>query len=276
MTAKICSVLIILVLVGLAVNTAHAQLEEPDVIQLPEPKTPLGEGFHNSLGFDVFINYFGFGIGGTYGRVVGPYTELTFRTGITGIRDASEQNFQSFLTGQRIVPNKYKRAFGFPFMIGVKQRLFARYVDDNLRFFVSGAMGPAMAFTYPYVSDSRDKIAGVPNGFRDFQLTPQGFLVPIEKINDFFTGWSEGESHWGYSGEIKIGVDLGKKFNSRTTIEFGYSFYYFKEGLQIMEPYKPTEYNELGEPVFETREKFFDAQKYFGTPQIKFTFGGMW
>lgn len=268
MKTKIYSILLMVLLVAFASGTAYAQLEEPEVVELPDPKTPLSEGVHNSIGVDVMLNNFGFGIGGTYGRIIGPYTELTFRTGITGIRDASEQNFQSFLTGQEIIPNKYKRAFGFPFLVGLKQRLFAKHIDDNLRFFVSGTAGPAMAYAFPYVRDSNG------NGFRDFQVTPQGFLVPIERVNDFFTGWSEGESKWGYSGEIKIGVDLGSEFKSRTTIEFGYFFYYFKEGLQIMEPYKPTAYNEQGVPV--DRTEFFEAQKYFGTPQIKFTFGGMW
>lgn len=268
---------LVLTLLLLVLNsTAIAQIEEPEVVKKAQPKTPLSEGFKNGLGFDLFVNNFGFGIGGTYSRVVAPYTEVTFRTGITGIRDASEQNFQSFLTGQQIIPNKYKRALGFPFLLGVKQRLFARHIEDNMRFFVSAAGGPALAFTFPYVSDTVVPAYGEPNGFRDFQVGPNGFLYPVERVNDFFTGWSEGETKWGYSGAIKIGVDLGRKFKSRTTIEFGYFFYYFTDGLQIMEPYKPTAYNADGEPIFESRVKFFDAQKYFGTPQIKFTFGGMW
>lgn len=270
MIKKIFTVFVLTLLAGVFANSAIAQIEEPEVIGKENPKTPLSEGYHNGIGFDVVINNFGFGIGGTYGRAVAPYTELTFRTGITGIRDASEQNFQSFLTGQQIVPNKYKRGFGFPFLFGVKQRLFARHIEDNMRFFVSASGGPALTFTYPYVRDSNN------NGFRDFQVGPNGFLFPVERINDFFSGWSEGETKWGYSGAIKVGVDLGSKFKSRTTIEFGYFFYYFSEGLQIMEPYKPTEYNADGEPVFNSRVEFFDAQKYFGTPQIKFTFGGMW
>jgi len=264
----ISAVLVGVLMLGLAVNNSQAQLTEPDVVDIPDPKTPLSEGYNNSLGFDVFVNNFGFGIGGTYGRVIGPYTELTFRTGITGIRDASEQNFQSFFTGQQIVPNKYKRAFGFPFLVGLKHRLFARQIDDNLRFFVSGAVGPAMAFTFPYVQDVDD------NGYRTFRQTPQGFLVPQERVNDFFTGWKDGESKWGFNGEVKIGVDLGSTFSSRTTIEFGYFFYYLKQGLQIMEPFKPTGYGQEGFPT--GRTEFFDAQQYFGTPQIKFTFGGMW
>lgn len=280
-TAKFYLPLAILVLVGLAANTSYAQLEEPEVVEIAEPKTPFSEGYHNSLGVDVMVNNFGFGIGGTYGRIIAPYTELTLRAGITGIRNDSEQNFQSFLTGQQIIPNKYKRAFGFPFSLGLKQRVFARQVEDNLRFFVSGAAGPAMAFTYPYVRDQDG------NGFRTFRATEDGFLVPIERVNDFFSGWSNGETHWGLNGEIKIGVDIGSDFDSRTTVEFGYFFYYFKQGLQIMEPFQPVTneqgqplYNEQGFPVERDengeRNPFISAQKYFGTPQIKITFSGMW
>lgn len=246
-----------------------AQLKEPEVDKIAEPKTPLSEGFHNSVGFDIFLNNFGFGLGGHYSRVLGPYTELTFRTAITGIRDVSEQTFQSFLTGQQIVPNKYKRAIGFPFILGVEQRLFARNIEDNFRFYVGGGAGPAMAFTFPYLNDVNN------NGFRDFQAR-QGYLIPRERVNDFFSGWKDGETRWGLSGELKIGVELGSSFGSVTTVEFGYFFYYFKQGLQIMEPYRPTEYDADGFPVEATKVPFNDAQKYFGTPQIKFSFGGMW
>lgn len=255
-------------------HEANAQLVEPEVKSKVQPKTPLTEGVHNSYGVDVFINNFGFGLGGYYSRVLGSYTSLTFRTGITGIRDASEQTFQSFLTGQEIIPNKYKRAFGFPFVVGLKQRLFPKKIEDGFRFYVRAGAGPAMAFTYPYVQEGSQ-----PNGFRDFRLVSQNgqnFLIPIERVNDFFSGWSEGKSEWGFNGEIAIGVDLGSSFSSKTTVEFGYFFYYFKQGLQIMEPYRPTEYDDQGFPINATKVPFNDAQKYFGTPQIKFTFGGMW
>ncbi|GAA5522319.1 hypothetical protein LQ318_11260 [Aliifodinibius salicampi] len=264
---------LLLFVLGITVNTAQAQLEEPDVIEKSEPKTPLSEGYHNDIGFDVVLNNFGFGIGGHYSRVLGDYTELTFQTAITGIRDVSEQNFQNFFTGNQIIPNRYKRAFGFPFLLGMEQRIFARQIEDSFRLFVGGAVGPAMAFTYPYINDADG------SGFRTY-VVRSGFLRPTERVNDFFTGWSEGESHWGYSGELKIGADIGSSFGTRTTVEFGYFFYYFSEGLQLMEPYRPYGYDENGNPVIFNAEgeqrPHFDAQKYFGTPQIKFTFGSMW
>lgn len=252
--------------------TALAQLEEPDVQGKSAPKTPLSEGYRNEIGFDIMLNNFGFGVGGHFSKVIGDYTELTLQTGITGIRDVSEQTFQSFFTGNRTIPNKYERAFGFPFLFGLEQRIFADKISDSFRLYIGGALGPAMAFTYPYLDDRDD------NGFRTIQYDPQtGFIIGAERLNDFFTGWGDGSTHWGASGELVIGADIGRTFGNRTRVEFGYFFYYFKQGLQIMEPYRPTEYNaETGLPINGTKEKFFDAQQYFGSPQIKFTFGSMW
>lgn len=275
---KVIPFLAVLVLAA-GVQLSEAQLQEPDVREVDQPRTPFGEGFRNSLSFNVLLNNFGFGIGGEYSKVVGPYTELTFRTGITGIRDVSEQNFQDFFTGQRIIPNKYKRGLGFPFLVGIERRLFAEEISDNFRFLVSGAAGPALAFTYPYVDDNNG------DGFRTRVLqtlsTGQQVAVPAEGINDFFTGWSEGETDWGFNGELKIGVSLGENFSKRTKIEFGYFFYYFKDGLEIMEPNQPAT-NEQGQVIYGPdgfpvgSEPFFPPQKYFGTPQFTITFGGMW
>lgn len=253
---------------------AQAQLEEPDVLERDRPATPLSNGYRNGLGFDVVLNNFGFGIGGQYSRVVGPYSNLTFQTGITGIRDVSEQSFQDFFTGQRIIPNKYNRALGFPFLIGYERRLFAEQIADNFRFFVAGSAGPALAFIYPYIDDVDD------NGFRTFVITTSG-LRPVERVNDFFSGWGQGSTRWGGAGEIKFGVSLGEDFKRQTTIEFGYFFYYFDPGIQVMEPFRPFGYDsQTGLPVAVNsegeRNPFFDPQKYFGTPQIVIRFGGMW
>lgn len=246
----------------------YAQLQEPDVRAIDEPRTPTELGFSNRIGASVYLNNFGFALGGTFTHALGPFTELTFSTGITGIRDVSEQSFQNFFTGQQIVPDKFKRALGFPFLFGVKQRIFANRIADNFRFFVAGSGGPAMAFVYPYLRDSND------NGFRDFQLTPFG-LQATERINDFFSGWGDGSTEWGAAGEMSIGVDLGSNFKRQSTLEIGFFFYYFSQGLQIMEPFRPKGYSsETGLPV--GQEPFFDEQKFFVTPQIKFTYSGWW
>lgn len=270
--------LLVLILAVLGTQIVHAQLKEPEVRKVDRPLTPLSQGYHNSLGVDVMLNNFGFALGGQYSKVVGPYTELTFQTGITGIRDVSEQNFQDFFTGQRTIPNKYKRALGFPFLFGAERRLFANAIADNFRFFVAGAAGPAMAFVYPYINETEEP-GQIGYGLRTTIVDQNGFVRPVEEVNDFFTGWSDGETEWGFSGELKVGVTLGENFKRQTTFEFGYFFYYFKQGLQIMEPRRVVAYEQdpnLGIGVISETEPYFDAQKYFGTPQISIKFGGMW
>lgn len=271
------ALLLVLLVGAVSIQMAEAQLKEPEVRRVDSPLTPLSEGYHNSLAVDIMLNNFGFGVGGRYSKVVGPYTELTFQTGITGIRDVSEQNFQDFFTGQRTIPNKYKRALGFPFLFGIERRLFADAISDNFRFFIASSAGPALAFTYPYVDDTDN------NGLRttvvQTSVSGQQFAFPTEDINDFFTGWSKGETDWGFTGELKFGVALGDNFKRQTTIEFGYFFYYFNQGLQLMEPRRVVSYRldeTTGLGVIDETEPFFDAQKYFGTPQISVTFGGMW
>ena len=244
----------------------YAQTREPEVIPLPEPRTPLSEGKRNTLGFEVMVNNFGFGIGGHYSKVLGPFTQLTLNAGITGIRDVSEQTYTDPFFGQQIIPNKYNRAIAFPIHLGLKRRFFARKISDNFRFFVSASGGPVMAFVYPYFNDADG------NGFRN-SIDLGGGVFINERINDFFTGWKDGETHWGVTGNFKIGVDIGDNFSKLTTVEFGYMFYYFDDGLQMMEPRRPVAQNPDGSFV---TEPFFDAQKYFGTPQISLIFGGMW
>ena len=250
----------------------QAQLTEPDVRSIEDPKTPLDEGFDNRIGGGIYVNNFGFGIGGTYSHALSPYSELTFSAGITGIRDVSEQSFQDFFTGQRIVPNKYNRALGVPVMVGFKKRVFPREIADNFRFFVAASGGPALGIVTPYINDSDQ------NGYRSFRIvqTQFGRQVKIysEKKEGFFSGLGDASTQWGTAGEIKVGVDLGKNFKQQSTLEIGYFFYYFSQGIQIMEPFRATGVNDGG---FSTgQEPFFDDQKFFGTPQIKFTFSGWW
>lgn len=251
---------------------ANAQIREPEVIELPDPLTPVSEGKSDMLGVEVMVNNFGFGIGGRYGKVLGPFTELTLSAGITGIRDVSEQTYTDPFFGGQIVPNKYQRGISFPIMIGIKRRLFARNISDNFRFFISGSGGPVLAFTYPYFKDIDE------NGFRNLVLCGSG--VCLEEVNDFFSGWKDGSTQWGVAGNFKVGVDIGDNFTKLTTVEIGYLFYYFDKGLQIMEPRRPV-FDNTGAAVFNpdgslVTEPFFDSQKYFGTPKISLIFGGMW
>lgn len=272
---KVQSVPIILIVVVVLISCLHlpayAQLKEPEVKSSDNASYPLKEGLSNSIGGSAFVNNFGFGIGGNYSHALGPFTQFTFFAGVTGIRDASEISIQNFFTGRRVVPNKFNRALGFPFLFGIKKRLFPNQIADNFRFFVAASGGPSLAFVYPYLDDNDG------NGFRSTQLVEVAPGVNrrffTEEINDFFSGLGDGSTEWGATGEIKVGVDLGSNFKRQSTLEIGYFFYYFDQGIQILEPRRPVS-NTQGE-IIDIVESF-DAQKFFGTPQIKFTYSGWW
>lgn len=247
----------------------YAQVVEPELKRTTRVAVPLNENYQNAYGFNFLMNNFGFGTGFEFRRVVAPQTELFGTIRITGLRDASEQTFTDFFFGQQIVPNKYQRALAFPLMVGVRQRLFARTVQDDFRFFLSFSGGPVTAFSYPYFQDINN------NGFRET------FVDFFEPVNDMFSGLGDGIWHWGAAGELKVSLDIGSNFASLSSVEFGYFFYYFPDPIQIMMPFQPA-LNPDRRPgesgfMFENGElvlePFFEPQGFFGTPQITFSFG---
>jgi hypothetical protein len=272
---KTINYLIILPLCSLFMFTelVQAQIQEPEVLQIPRGFSTIQDNYGAGFGFNVVMNNFGFGAGGEFRQVIARETELTASLRMTGLRDPSEQTFTDIFFGQQIVPNKYQRAFAFPMLLGLRQRLFSDIIQEDYRFFMSAAIGPAAAFSYPYFDDRNE------NGFRE------QFQNYFEPVNDIFSGMGDGEWHWGGAGEFKIGLDIGSNFARLNSIEFGYYFYYFPDGIQIMMPNQPQlrenvgpgespfMFDEDGELLL---EPFYDAQRFFGSPQITFTFGWLW
>lgn len=250
-------------------SVVNGQIAEPEVERLSRDASTLSDHYNRGFGINVVMNNFGFGLGGEYRRIVAPQSELTASLRITGLRDASEQTFTDFFFGQQVIPNKFQRGIAIPLMIGMRQRVFANAIQDDFRFFVSASMGPAAAFTYPYFDDINN------NGYRE------QFQEFFEPVNDIFTGISDGDWHLGAAGEFKISLDIGSNFARMNSIEFGYFFYYFPDAIQIMMPNQPVIRNNVapGESPFVVEngelvlEPFFDPQKFFGSPQITFTFG---
>lgn len=250
-------------------DVLKAQIIEPELERTTRVATKLNDHYKTGYGFNFLMNNFGFGAGFELRRVIAPQTEFMGTIRITGLRDASEQTFTDFFFGQQIVPNKYQRALAFPLMIGVRQRLFARTIQDDFRFFLSLSAGPTAAFSYPYFQDINN------NGFRET------FVDYFEPVNDMFSGLDKGIWHWGGAGEIKLSLDIGRNFASLSSVEFGYYFYYFPDAIQIMMPNQPV-LNPNRRPgesgfIFENGElvlePFFEPQSFFGSPQITFTFG---
>lgn len=249
-------------------------VNEPELRPIDDPKTPLDEGVRNGIGFNVIINNFGFGLGAEYKRVFAPYLEGNVIFRFTGLRDVSEQTFTDIFFGQQVIPNKHRRAFAMPLTFGLRQRVFAERISDNYRFYLTGSLGPVLAFSYPYFEDVNN------NGYRE-QFQFQDGRRYAEPVNDIFTGLGDGDWDLGMAGEFSLSLDIGQNFARLTSVQFGYLFYYFDGGIQIMQPNQPS--FEGGTPSFEDilngnypMEPFFGPQKFFGSPQISFIFGRMW
>ena len=228
-------------------NVTAQERFEPEVLPIDPPITYSDVDYRNGLGFSIQLHNFGAGIGGQYRRVLGPLTEGLFEFHLTSLRDASEQSFTNYW-GQQIISNKYNRILNAPMMAGVKHRLFPEALSDNFRVYIQGVAGPTVAFVYPYFTD-----------------TGLGYRQQNQPPNDIFQGWGDGHFTWGTAGHLSLGVDFGDSFSRIQSINFGYYFHYFADGIQVMEPNSPIPGNDGFDPI-----------KFFGSAKVSFVFGGMW
>lgn len=242
------------------ISKAQIVVKEPEVAENSDPVTPLEEDLKGGIGFDLFINNFGFGAGGEYRKVIGPMTEITVSLGATAVRDASEQTFNF---GQKIVPNKYKRVLAAPLKFGIKRRFFARQIEDNFRVFASAAVGPTVAFATPYFRD-----------YNEDQIR-QTRLQYFEPNYDYFKSWKKVEVKWGVNGDISVGADFGE-FEKIQSVRFGFGFFYYPEKIQVMQPYRAGQGHNIDSKDGWDRVSFNDAQAFFGTPTISLVLGNMW
>ncbi|MDR9419533.1 hypothetical protein [Gracilimonas sp.] len=273
----------LILFLSLSLNQSFAQFGEPEVQERDNPRNLFDEGYKTGFGFNFLLSDFGFGAGGQFRIGLNPYTEAIINLKISALKDPSEQTFTDFL-GYRTIPEKYKRVISIPLYIGLKKRFFAEAISDNFRAFSSLSVGPTFAFSYDYFNDFNE------NGFRENDARIYG---GTERVNDIFTGWGNGDTHWGLGGELVIGVDFGDNFANLSTVQFGYTMNYFPDGIQVLEPCQP-DLNRLNQtpndpcslgpnivPVgggdqFAPLENAHDPRKYFGSAQINFIFGWMW
>jgi hypothetical protein len=271
---------VLLVFVQISVNAQHGI--EPELRGIEEYKTPLDFGLRNSLGFNIALNNFGFGLGAEYRRVVSPLSEIVLEFNITALRDITEQNYQFF--GQQIIPNKRNRILSFPVMAGFKHRFFATPVSDNFRFFAAGKLGPTVAFVYPYYQTRDIYYLTLDDFDENLEFDPSSIKFgPVETntgqiVNDMFQGWGDGEWKLGAAGQIAIGVDFGDDFRNLSSVKIGYTFQYFQSGIQVMDPFSTLgiiQGNEERPDIF-VLETGTGKQKLFGSPFITLVFGRMW
>ncbi len=222
--------------------------EEPELEEMPDPRSPYTDGLKNGIGFKLMLNNYGFGVGTEYRRALSTQSEFVINLNISNLKDEAEQTLQTFW-GQQIIPNKYNRVLVAPVTAGIKRRIFAEQLSDNFRVHIHSAVGLAPSFVYPYFPDPEGR------GYRPANLPPY----------DVFQGWSDGYFTTGLTGELAIGADFGENFGQLQSVRFGYQFHYYPDEIQIMEPNSPI-----------PGQDGFDAQSFFNSPQITIVLGTNW
>lgn len=270
---KITPVFLIFLLTLSLSSSLLAQYGEPPVRSIDQPRNLYDEGYKFGLGFSFELSDFGFGVGVQLRKGLSPYTEGLFNIGIKGLRDPSEQTYIDYYIGNRTIPGKYQRVTTFPLSIGLKRRVFARQITDNFRVHTAMSFGPTFAMTTPYFNDIND------NGFRE--SNPAEFSI-YEPVLDIFQGLKDADWKFGWNGDLILGIDFSENFARLQTFQFGYSFYYFKDGLQIMEPFEPIRdrYGNIldDEPdgIADGFQRANSPTDYFGSAKVTFVFGWMW
>lgn len=270
---KSAPVFLITLLILCLSSTVVAQYGEPPVRTIDEPRNLYDEGYKFGLGFSFELSDFGFGAGVQLRKGFSPYTEGLLNIGIKGLRDPSEQTYIDYYIGNRTIPGKYQRVITFPVSIGLKRRVFARQISDNFRVHTAMSLGPTFAMTTPYFRDLNN------NGFRE--SNPAEFSV-YEPVLDIFQGLKNSDWKFGWNGDLVLGIDFSENFARLQTFQFGYSFYYFNDGLQIMEPFEPVRDNNGriidvdSDGIADEYQQANPATQYFGSARVTFVFGWMW
>lgn len=265
---------LLFIVFGITAQEAKAQYGEPEIQDIVQPKNLFDEGYKTGLGFTFALSDFGFGAGVQLRKGLSAYNEALLTFKIAGLRDPSEQTYIDYYFGNRTIPSKYQRIITFPLSVGLKKRLFASQISDNFRVHTSLSVGPTLAITLPYFRDYNN------NGYREADFSRYGFGV--EPVLDIFQGWDDSSTEFGWNGEFVLGIDFGDNFARLQTLQFGYTFHYFNNGLQILEPFGPA-LNENGSIIDDDNDllpdrfvRTNDPMNYFGSAQITFIIGWMW
>ncbi len=211
------------------VPTTRAQTQEDE-----EKKNPYGTG----LGAQVLLTNSGFGLGGYYHHTLTASMSFLAEMSLGAGKDEREVAFFDRF-GQKDIPNKANYLLMLPAQIGVQQRLFKESIEDNFRPYLQLSSGPTLGWEYPYFRDDNDN----------------GVLDDGERIYDALSALPKGRMRLGLGGTVALGANFGRSRKMSQGVRLGYTFTYFFDGIQLLEP------------------DIQEARHFFGSPSISILFG---
>ncbi|MDX1546436.1 MAG: hypothetical protein R3247_05580 [Rhodothermales bacterium] len=202
-----------------------------------EPEEP--PDFGTGAGAEILLTNNGFGLGGYFSIGLGEVTSLFVEASLGAGKDEQELKFfRGF--GDGFVPNKRNYLLMLPVHFGIQQRLFREQIEDNFRPYFHLTGGPAVGWVYPYFDDRNANDV---------------FDEDIDRRYDVLTAFPKGRARFGFGATVALGAYFGTSPRTSQGVRFGYTFTYFPDGIQLLEPdVKP-------------------PQQRFGSPVISITFG---
>ncbi|QXD13749.1 hypothetical protein GQ464_009705 [Rhodocaloribacter litoris] len=197
-------------------------------------ENPYGTG----LGAQVLLTNSGFGLGGYYHLGLTPSVSFLVDLSLAAGKDEREVAFFDRF-GRKDIPDKANYLLMLPAQVGFQQRLFRESIEDNFRPYLQVTTGPTFGWEYPYFLDD--------NG--------NGTLDEGEKRLDSISALPKGRARFGLGGTLALGAHLGRSRSVVQGVRLGYTFTYFFQGIQLLEP------------------TVQEAQHFFGTPTLTFLFG---
>ncbi len=156
----------------------------------------------NGWGGRIFINTFGFGVGVFYRYQFDD--ELAYQAELEISSGKAENEFEQYSYYGTFTPNKLNSIILFPINNAVTYRLFKDDIVDNFRPFLTGSVGPLIAYEYPY-----DAV-------------------------DSFSGFGHGLWKLGFTGSIGFGADFGGNLTSIQGVSLKYILHYLPQGTPLM------------------------------------------
>ncbi len=242
---------VLLLGLSLVAGPAFAQQEEPaPVEEEASNRNPYGTG----MGLEVLVTNSGFGLGGYYLKALGRATSFMVETSIGAGK--SDREIQFFGIGRSYIPTKANYLLMMPLQAGVLRRLFQSDIEDDFRPYLQFTTGPTLGWEYPYFDDLDGNGSFDPDVFLDENgngVRDDG--EPQERTFDSIGAIPKGSFRGGLGGTLAIGAHFGLSRKVTQGVRIGYTFTYFFEAIQLLEP--------------EVKQ----AQHYFGSPSISLTFG---
>ena len=172
--------------------------------ELAPDKTPIAFP-NNAFGVDLIFSEGGFGLGTFYRRTVSETITLSTDFSISEAKDPQEFTYIDYY-GITHTLGKKNRAFMLPVNFGIQYRLFENIIFDNLRPYITAAIGPSIVVTTPY-------------------------------DREFFNAFGKAQARYTLGGYFGIGANFGLEKSSLVGLNIRYYvIHFFSRGIEIMDP----------------------------------------